>query len=163
MDSVKPVERERERIRLVELERIVGLGLDVDADNLKARTVVAHRSAASAAEQVEKSPTHSLTFLASDSSERTVVVVHVDPPAFVPVIVLAFLDEVALAREELHPDPILRHHVAALAWDRRVAPFAAVVAPGTMRADRAMFAAVTPRMAVEVGLKRITHVPSPLA
>ena len=43
-----------ERVCLVELERVVGLGLDVDADDVEARLVVAHRCAAGAAEEVEE-------------------------------------------------------------------------------------------------------------
>jgi len=50
MYGVKPVERERQRIGLVKLERIPRLGHNVNADDLEARAVVSHPSAALAAE-----------------------------------------------------------------------------------------------------------------
>ncbi len=51
---------ELERVALVELEGVVRLWLDVDADHVEARTVVAHACAASPAEQVQQPrPAHS--------------------------------------------------------------------------------------------------------
>src|SRR5690606_9161580 len=46
-----------EGVALVELEGVVGLGVDVDADDVEAGPVVAHRGAASTAEQVEEDRT----------------------------------------------------------------------------------------------------------
>ena len=54
VDRVEPVERIRGRVRLVELERVVGLRLDVDADDVEPGAVVAHRRAAGAAEQIQQ-------------------------------------------------------------------------------------------------------------
>ena len=52
-DEVEPVERERHRIGLVELEGIPRLGCNIDANNVKASAVQAHRCAASATEQIQ--------------------------------------------------------------------------------------------------------------
>lgn len=52
-NEVKAIEWEGQRIALVKLEGIVGLRLNIDADNLKARPMQAHASPASAAEQIK--------------------------------------------------------------------------------------------------------------
>jgi hypothetical protein len=53
VDGVEVVERVGEGVGLVELEGVVRLGFDVDADHLEASEVIAVRSAARLAEQVE--------------------------------------------------------------------------------------------------------------
>lgn len=58
VDRVEPVERERERVRLVELERVAWLRVEVDADDVESGAVVADRAAAGAAEQVEQPRPH---------------------------------------------------------------------------------------------------------
>ena len=55
MHHVKPLKRPRHRIALMELERIPWLRLDVNADHLEARPMIAHRSAPRATEQVQQS------------------------------------------------------------------------------------------------------------
>lgn len=54
MDGVEPGELELECVGPVELERVVGLRVDVDADDLEPGAVVAHGTSAGAAEQVEQ-------------------------------------------------------------------------------------------------------------
>lgn len=49
-------------IHLHELERIVRLRLDVHADDLEARAVVAHRSTAGAAEEIQQPRPHAAHF-----------------------------------------------------------------------------------------------------
>jgi hypothetical protein len=52
--ATKSVERERQRVSLVELERVVGLRLDVHADDIEPGALIADRAAARATEQVEE-------------------------------------------------------------------------------------------------------------
>ena len=54
----KPSSGIRQRVGLVELERVVRLRIDVHADHLEPGPVVAHGRAAGAAEQVEQSRLH---------------------------------------------------------------------------------------------------------
>ena len=54
VDHVEAVQRERQRVGLVELKRVVGLLDLVDADDLEAGPVIAETGAAGAAEQVEQ-------------------------------------------------------------------------------------------------------------
>ena len=54
VDRVEAVQRKRERVGLVELERVVRLRLDVHAYHVEARPVVADGRAPGSAEQVEE-------------------------------------------------------------------------------------------------------------
>src|SRR6266542_137118 len=58
VDGVEPVERERERVGLVELEREAGLRLDIDADDVEPGAVVARGCATGTAEQVQEPGPH---------------------------------------------------------------------------------------------------------
>jgi hypothetical protein len=52
MDRIESLERPDQGVGLMELERVVGLRVDVDAHDLEARSVIAHRCATSTAEQI---------------------------------------------------------------------------------------------------------------
>jgi hypothetical protein len=61
MDRVEADQRtsaHRQHVDLVELERVVRLRDDVDADDVEAGSVVAHRRAAGATEEIEQPRSH---------------------------------------------------------------------------------------------------------
>jgi 2-hydroxychromene-2-carboxylate isomerase len=51
---IEPIKRKFHRVGLMKLERISRLRIDINADHVKARAMVAHRTAAGTAEQIKQ-------------------------------------------------------------------------------------------------------------
>jgi hypothetical protein len=74
VDRVVALERELQRVGLVELERVVRLWLDIHAHHLETSPVVAHGSAAGAAEEIQQPRFHdlsSMVWMAESSAVRS--------------------------------------------------------------------------------------------
>src|SRR5258708_21203082 len=78
--GIEPVERERHRVGLHELERVAGLRRDVDAGDVEPGAVVAHGRAPGAAEQVQQPRPHGRPRSAQERRSPAAMAVTAGPP-----------------------------------------------------------------------------------